>query len=508
MSLRGNLKEFSISEIFQILSLGHKTGVLRIKSQDEGAIYFRNGEGYFATSTKYHKLIGQRLVETGLISRVNLDKALDAQKEEYAGWRLGRILLEMGLIDAKGLEAFIKEQIWDAFLDILTWEEGEFEFEVGTVPTEEDIGVTFDAWNRLVDQVPSFEKVVKSEYWAKIKEAIPSFDTVFALDRKKASDAVGVSLAPNEWGLVCLIDGTKTVAELIQEYGKDSFQAGYTFYKLLTSGLITEVSEKKSFASMAEPEKKQGWEQPSDEKKRTDVPENNPPLEEVSKTNELEREAVEEEKAIPDKNKGPESIASSKKPRDQKSQAEAEAGKEEKKDEQDDKRFGEAKDKERQAENAQKDEDVKVKEQKASDEKAKPGEEKQLEPIKLDSRRAELEEEKKKGEGPQSSNNSNEEAATSKQDGESKGECVSEDSNEEVAPGSIEVKSLGNLEVWVGKEKRFADLFIIKKGDKASNVLRFPDGKFQFVHDRFSPEEKKIILEKIAAKKKEESKTA
>lgn len=403
MALKGSLKEFNISEIFQFLSFSHKTGVLKIVSEETGNIYFKDGEGYYATSTKYNKPLGQRMVEAGLISQEDLQAALESQKKKSNEVRIGRVLLEMKLVDEKALEEFIKEQIWDAFLDILSWEKGEFEFDVGKVSPEEDIGITFKAWNKLVADIPSFENVIKSEQWAKIKEAIPSFDTVFVLNEDRATDVVGISLAPSEWGLVCLIDGKRTVNDLMRGYGKDSFQAGYTLYKLLKAGLIAEIGDKKKTTGES-PKKTEASEEKDITKASQDIS--------AAKTQ-------------PDK----------------------------------------VEEKTRMSERVDKKSDTDTKEKQRT-------------------------------------------TAVSKSDKVSMGRDAknkkeeSKDSDTDASTGQIEIKSLGNLEVWVGKEKRFADLFVIKKGDKASNVLCYPDGKYQFVHDRFSSDEKKRILEKIALVKK------
>ncbi len=440
MSLKGNLKEFSIAEIFQFLSITHKTGVLKIESEGQGRIYFKNGEGSFATSSRYHKPIGQRLVEANLMSKEDLAKALDAQKAKGPNQRLGRILVEMGLIQKEALESFIKEQIWDAFLDILSWQGGEFEFAEGVMPTEEDIGITFEAWNKMITGIPSFESVIKSEHWAKIKEAIPSFDIVFALNQGRATDVAGINLAPEEWGLVCMIDGKKTVEELIKEYGRDHFQTGYTLYKLVRAGLIAQVG-KEMGSKPAEPA-------------RIAAPNRETPAR-------IDQERPRSEPQPADK------PVSQQAPQERRQAVAVQVG-----------------------------------------DRSKPV--------------ARLGAEEAKAVAHAAGPNAASRTIAGSNGGSKTGTAVRDEARGPVAAGRerpaeskpsgqpdnkssdepIEIKSLGNLEVWVGKEKRFADLFIIKKGDRASNVLHYPDGRYQFVHDRFSPEEKKEILERIALVKK------
>jgi|GEM_PF-6084551 len=458
MALKGNLKEFNISEIFQFLSFSHKTGVLKIVSEETGHIYFKNGEGYYATSTKYNKPLGQRMVESGLVSQEDLQAALESQKKNSKEVRIGRVLLDMKLVDEKALEEFIKEQIWDAFLDILSWESGEFEFDVDKAPPGEDIGITFEAWNKLVADIPSFENIIKSEQWGKIKEAIPSFDTVFALNEGRAKDVVGISLAPSEWGLVCLIDGKRTVNDLMREYGKDSFQAGYTLYKLLRAGLIAEVGGKKKTTGVSAKKTEASEEKPDRSK------------EEPLSTKEKEKVLASDEKA-----KSAQSLKDNEK-HSSKDMSEVSES---------------AGSKEKDAGKVSSGTDILKTQPDRAEEKPKSSEQAEK---KLDSG-------KKEAEKTVATTAPKGEQLSADKGGEDK-EKGSSDSEAEVPTGPIEVKSLGNLEVWVGKEKRFADLYVIKKGDKASNVLRYPDGKYQFVHDRFSSDEKKKILEKIALVKK------
>ena len=50
MALRGNLKDFSLPDVFQLVTFSRKTGVLRIKRADgaEGSVWFRDGDVFFA----------------------------------------------------------------------------------------------------------------------------------------------------------------------------------------------------------------------------------------------------------------------------------------------------------------------------------------------------------------------------------------------------------------------------------------------------------------------------
>ena len=133
MALEGNLKDFSLADMFRLLSSGQKTGTLYMtRSEAEGRVCFKKGRVYFASSNYNRESLGKRLVKSGVISEKQLRQALGLQKiqkKEKAGRRLGQILVDEGYLEGKILENFIQDQINDTLFDLFRWEEGDLRFE-------------------------------------------------------------------------------------------------------------------------------------------------------------------------------------------------------------------------------------------------------------------------------------------------------------------------------------------------------------------------------------------
>ena len=69
MALRGNLQDFSLPDVFQLVQLSGKTGVLRIAGPDaEGSIWFRDCDVFFAQSNWRREQLGERLVNAQRIT--------------------------------------------------------------------------------------------------------------------------------------------------------------------------------------------------------------------------------------------------------------------------------------------------------------------------------------------------------------------------------------------------------------------------------------------------------
>ncbi|MDI6712993.1 MAG: DUF4388 domain-containing protein, partial [Anaerosomatales bacterium] len=175
MALRGNLKDFSLPDVFQLVQLSKKTGVLRIKRADaEGSIWFRDGEVFFAQSDWNREPLGQRLVNAGRITPSALAKAIEIRsREPEGGRRLGQILVDEGYVTQPVLEAFVQEQIQDTIFDLMRWDEGEFDFEILPAVVEEDIGLSVSIENIVMEGSRRIEE------WNRIKKKVPSMDMVF-----------------------------------------------------------------------------------------------------------------------------------------------------------------------------------------------------------------------------------------------------------------------------------------------------------------------------------------
>lgn len=234
MALRGNLKDFSLPDVFQLIQLSRKTGVLRIRSgAAAGSIWFRDGDVFFAQSDWRADPLGQRLVSAEKITPSALARALEARRAEPAGGRrLGRILVDEGYITQKVLESFVQEQIQDTIFDLMRWDEGEFDFEALPAVDEEDIGLSVSIENIVMEGSRRLEE------WNRIKKKVPSMEMVFKMATAPGEGTFEISLKPVEWGLLLLVDGTRSVAELARETRHTDFEVARVIYGLFSAGLL------------------------------------------------------------------------------------------------------------------------------------------------------------------------------------------------------------------------------------------------------------------------------
>jgi hypothetical protein len=232
--LKGSLEDFSLSDIFRLLSFTKKTGRLEVyKSAGDGRVFFRDGEVYFAQSSLKKEPLGQKLVRSGALSEGQLREALDLHAN--TGERVGEILLRGGDIGEEQLSAAVREQIEDAVFDLLRWEVGEFAFEPHERFTVE-IPISVSVENLIVEASRRLDELEL------IRRRIPSPDVVLAVAPTPPEGAKQINITPDEWRLLVLVDGIRTVGEIAEAADVDEFSGLRTLYGLLSSGLMDVTS--------------------------------------------------------------------------------------------------------------------------------------------------------------------------------------------------------------------------------------------------------------------------
>ena len=137
MSFSGDLEYLSIVDVIQLLHSTRKTGTLRVTGR-KGEVSLTFTDGYINGASHYDRgtRTGTILVEAGVVSQDELERALDIQAQAGSNRQpLIATLLENGLVNKeaayRGLESLIELTI----VEILTWKKGSFCLDPDTINT-------------------------------------------------------------------------------------------------------------------------------------------------------------------------------------------------------------------------------------------------------------------------------------------------------------------------------------------------------------------------------------
>lgn len=131
MSLEGRLEDLGLPDIFQILNLSKRSGVLTlIKKDGMGRVVFNQGNVVYASSDNKSRF-GYALLQRNLITRADLERVLTIQKARAVKKPIGTILVETGVMSREQLETELRNHIVDVVRDLMTWTSGSFQFTLG-----------------------------------------------------------------------------------------------------------------------------------------------------------------------------------------------------------------------------------------------------------------------------------------------------------------------------------------------------------------------------------------
>jgi hypothetical protein len=274
MALSGTLRDFALPDIFQLIGMQRKTGLLTLESDRETVtVVFEQGMVVHADSTvrRLDDLLGSVLVRQGKIRKDVLEEALSKQKVSMQ--RLGFILVSQGYISRDDLKGALSEQVQQIVFRVFRWKSGRYHFD----PTAE---ADYDREN--VQPVSTdhilMEGIRRVDEWPIIEKRIPSLDFVFrplvplkqirveegpkdtgGLEAALGNlDAAGggnssatseVLMGPTELSIYKLLDGSRSISTLMEMTGLSDFDVCRTLFDFIDRNLVAPAGQEQAKAS-------------------------------------------------------------------------------------------------------------------------------------------------------------------------------------------------------------------------------------------------------------------
>jgi len=229
---RGRLREYSMPKILMSLHKKKAIGTLSVSLGNiKKNIYLSNGEAIFASSNYEDDRLGEMLIKAGKITVEQYDKSVEILKKTRK--RQGAILVELGYITPKDLFWGVKYQVKEIIYSLFQAEDGGYEFIEGPVPKDEVIILKMSMGNLIC------EGIKRIDNWTKIRRELPDMDTILKLSDDPLSLFQGVELGQQEKKILTLIDGKRTIRQIIEDSWLNSFEVMKALYLLWSINILT-----------------------------------------------------------------------------------------------------------------------------------------------------------------------------------------------------------------------------------------------------------------------------
>ncbi len=266
MALEGTLRDFSLADIFQLIGLQRKTGVLTLRSpEDVVTISFLDGKivGADSLNKRLEDRLGQVLLKSKAISREALERALAVQRETLE--RLGHILLTHGLLTKQELSQALQQQILQIIYRTFRWQDGDYHFAQETsVDYDQELVSPMPIESilmegaRMLDEWPIIEKKISDRTAvylpttaAEKVEVAPEEDLEELIEfefeqapfpQEESQTPASIRVTPVEHHVLHLLNGVNTVDDVVRLSMYGEFDTCKALYTLLNRGLVRKAS--------------------------------------------------------------------------------------------------------------------------------------------------------------------------------------------------------------------------------------------------------------------------
>jgi len=238
MSLSGNLKTVAFPDILQLLATGKKSGLLECRtSTRQKEVAFKDGNIVFASSLNSSEdLLGNMLLKRGKISKSDLERAIKLHKQ--TGRQLGTTLIDMGLFEKAEITDCLKLQIEEIVYNLFSWQDGDFSFHEGSSPKNAPFLIELTTMNVIMEGTRRIDE------WLEIQKILPKDDVLLQIARSPKVNREELTISLDEFRLLSLINGERTLPELIDVSPMGEFVTCRALYRLIVNNLV-EVAGKR-----------------------------------------------------------------------------------------------------------------------------------------------------------------------------------------------------------------------------------------------------------------------
>ncbi len=250
--MKGNLKDFSPTQILSLVSLARKSGTLGVDRKDAKAMLsFKEGKLIFASVGEAEGSLASILMRDGRITKEQ--SAQLAKTAERAGDKqLGLLLIQKGFVTQADIIVSIKKHALSAVNQFAGWKEGGFAFDPTRLPGDDKITVPLDLENIIV-QIARVQKLDEQ-----LEEEIPSLDIFLKFTERPQVKKEDLQLSKDEWRVLNYIKPENSIRMIAKSCNMSDRQIRRVVGSLREAGLIEliQLHKKREALSAEDKDKK------------------------------------------------------------------------------------------------------------------------------------------------------------------------------------------------------------------------------------------------------------
>lgn len=235
MALKGNLRDFSLHQLLNLINLAHKTGELIVRNiagrGEVAYLFFREGKLIYATFDHRPARLTDILVQVGKITPEQAKIVRDRSRAD-TDKELGLLLIHQGYLSQNDIIQGVRGYLLETVYRLFAWPSGDFRFEPNQLPPDERITVPLNLENLIM------EGGRRQQEWDRLHDEIPDLQVPLRFAERPNTNLRGISLSVDEWKVISFINARNTIHQIAQFLAMDDYQIRRVVQGLRRAGLV------------------------------------------------------------------------------------------------------------------------------------------------------------------------------------------------------------------------------------------------------------------------------
>jgi len=262
MALKGNLRDFSTTQLLNLINLARKTGTLTIQGDELARMSFREGKLIYAhVGTETGNQLAHVLELAGKLTKEQ-SQIIQTRVKGKSDKQIGHLLIQAGYVTQSDIIQSVRQYVLGIVYKLFTWSDGLFRFDANKLPPSTHITIPIDLESVLMEG----SRRVKE--WEVLQEDLPDLSVSLRFTDKPDERLRNVNLTVEEWRVISFINPQNSIRQIARANNLTDFEIRRIIYGMLQAGIVQIIQPPKrktppaeSTASSARPRRKPAPEQ-------------------------------------------------------------------------------------------------------------------------------------------------------------------------------------------------------------------------------------------------------
>jgi len=232
MALKGNLRDFNLTQLFNLIHLARKNGVLHLENTSNKVwLGFRDGKLAYGGIDQEDNSLVVILYRARKIN-ANQYRTIKERASGMSDKELGLLLINAGYLTQQEIIQSIQTYLIQIVQRLFLWTEGTFLFENEAALPSDKILLRINLDNLIMEGSRQLQE------YDQLKDEIPSLDIALKFCERPGANVRNLRLSPEEWKVVSYINPKNSLKKIAEAAKLNDLEIRRIAFGLLQAGVV------------------------------------------------------------------------------------------------------------------------------------------------------------------------------------------------------------------------------------------------------------------------------